>query len=192
MSKCTVKGCLIEAVIGIPVCTRSDCAYTLRDADGPARVRASVASDVVGIREGEKDQTYRVKRKRADLLIPGRYVSGRVLVLWRARELTAQQVKAASTFVYNEHHAWVSRSVGSNFPRGYKVQSSVRTHDVKIGETVAKPPHYMWLQLLLIEELPFRVVAARFGCTGSRRTLHRKGKELLRQLLEETRRFWAS
>lgn len=190
--KCDRGDCLIEAVMGVPICGRSDCAYTLRDELGPARIRASVAVDVIGVRQGEVDTTYKVKRNRQDLLIPGRYVPARVMTLWKAKELTPALVHVAARFCYNEHHLWMVRTIGTNFPRGYKVQTSVRTHTVKIGLSERKPLHYSWLVMLLIEDVPFAVVAVRFGCTGSKRTLHRKGKQLLVKLLEETRRYWAS
>lgn len=174
------------------MCTRSDCAYTLRDADGPARVRASVAADRVGVRTGERVETFIVRRNRADLLIPSRYVPLRVLALWKAKEVNAVQVKTSAEFCFYEHNAWVTRTVGTNFPRGFKVQSSMRTAVVRPGAAAPKPPMYRWLRMLLIEDVPFKDVAMMLGCSGSNRTLHRKGKEMLRRLLEETREFWAS
>lgn len=162
------------------------------DASGPARVRASVAADVIGVRGGVSDATIAVKRNRQDLLIPGRYVPARVLKLWKVKELTPVMVKTAAMFCFNEHHLWITRTIGTNFPRGYKVQTSVRTYDAKLGSVERKPPCYDTLVWLLVDEVPFREVALRCGFIGARRTLHREGKQILRRSLEECRRFWAS
>lgn len=133
---------------------------------------------------------YVVKTKRGKRIVPSNYLSRRVQTLWRAGELKNKHVLTAAMFCYNERAGWIAWCGGTNWPRGYRVQTSVVVHGMKTMMTERKPPCYDRLSWLLTEELPFKDVALRCGVTGSKRDRHRKGKQILVQCLEECARFW--
>lgn len=99
-------------------------------------------------------------------------------------ELRRHEVYAAAMFVYFCRNDWLMWSVGTNFPRGYKVQSSVRTHEPMLERVFPKCDlgrNVMTvLEDALIHERSFKDIA-RDG--GARITRHRAGKELFRQSL---------
>lgn len=120
-------------------------------------------------------------------MINGRYIPPRIAKMAKRRELTRTQIKAAGLFIYFEHHQWLLwATIGTNFPRGYKVDtSSAGTRHNRTGQSQRKPEGYSILRDLLVSELPFADVALRAGYRGSRRTLHREGRHLLGKCLDE-------
>jgi len=114
-----------------------------------------------------------------------RYIPARIRRMGLRKELTRAQVVAAGDFVYFEEHNWLLwATVGTNFPRGFKVDtSSAGTRSVRTGQSQPKPEGYSVLYDLLIESLPFATVARRAGFSGSQRAAHREGRRLLEKHL---------
>lgn len=125
------------------------------------------------------------------------YAPKRIHSMMRSGLLQRSEVKAAATFAYFEYHQWLLFSgMQSNFPKGYKVQTSVRNHGMRGGMSQAKPVKWDYdiLKWALIEEVSFKDIAYRClakrqgksirGAKGiANRTAHRKGIELFRQSL---------
>lgn len=117
--------------------------------------------------------------------IPHRYVPKRVVSMAKGGDLKHEQVYAAAMFCYFEEHQWLlDAGIGTNFPRGHKVQSSMKTAVAKrVGRSVKKPDCYDILRAGLIDGITFPDLALRANFTASPRTMHRYGRELLRSSL---------
>lgn len=127
-----------------------------------------------------------MKKKRDVGPIPWQYVTRRVLSMHRGGDLPRRLVKAAAMFCYFHERQWLLHSVGTNFPKGYKVQTSVsKPREPMLDHVQEKPSEDVMsvLVMALVEGLNFKDIALRRGVTGSRVTLHRAGKHLFRQML---------
>lgn len=117
-------------------------------------------------------------------LIPWQYVPKRMMTLYNAGEINKLELYACAMFVYFERNDWLMWSIGSNFPTGYKVQTSCTVRDPRLERVF--PTHEMDVTMMrvlrdvLIAELPFKQVAFR---DGNRITRHRAGKRLFREML---------
>lgn len=127
----------------------------------------------------------RNKKQYEQRPIPAKYLTARVVSLARQGKLSREEVRAAAMFCYYEEAHWLDwAGVGTNFPRGFKVQSSLKRSMTPHGDwSVRQPKGYDRLQWFLIERLSFEQIALRAGLAGSKRTLHRKGFLLCRHYL---------
>lgn len=127
-------------------------------------------------------------------MTPVRYLPRRVASLIRKGVLKRSHGKAAALFCYFEEHEWLLYSgVSTNFPKGYKVQSSPKGHSSHPGKSQAKPPklQYLFLREFLVLSRSFADCARAHHvwrdsaeAMPSPRTLHRLGTQYLRQYLE--------
>jgi|HubBroStandDraft_5_1064220.scaffolds.fasta_scaffold43786_4 hypothetical protein len=129
------------------------------------------------------------------------YAPKRIVSMMKGGYLTRSLVKAAALFCYYEHNNWILFStVQTNFPKGYKVQSSTKKPAMRQGMSASKPKQWDYdnLHWILIEQVSFQELALRrlanITAKGSlrvprktkglsARTAHRRGKELFRQSL---------
>lgn len=127
-----------------------------------------------------------MQRQKKQFVVPVRYLPKRIFTLWRQGVLDRKLVYAAAMFCYFHEHEWMLHTgVGTNFPQGYKVQTSVKKSDAGRSISQTRPPEITMNVLLwcLIEGAKFREIAIRGGIDGSKRTLHRAGRDLVRKHL---------
>lgn len=120
--------------------------------------------------------------------IPFQYVPKRIVKLFASGELNRDEVWVVSQFCYYHERDWLLHTVGTNFPRGYKVQSSGPiTREPNLDSVMARPVGKVYdvLHAALVEGVSFQTLAIAYGMGGVKKTLHRSGKRLLRQMLEK-------